>query len=44
MELTQLISDTMNDLLADGTYAKLMAEWGLTVTIEEANVNPKVDY
>lgn len=44
MELTQLISDTMNDLLADGTYAKLMAEWGLTVTIEEANINPKVDY
>lgn len=44
MELTQLISDTMNDLLADGTYAKLMAEWGLTVTIKEANINPKVDY
>ncbi len=43
-ELTQLISDTMNDLLADGTYAKLMAEWGLTVTIKEADINPKVDY
>jgi polar amino acid transport system substrate-binding protein len=44
MELTQLIADTLNDLIADGTYAKLLAEWGLTVTVDQAEINPKVDY
>jgi polar amino acid transport system substrate-binding protein len=44
MELTQLVADTLNDLIADGTYAQLMAAWGLTVTIDKAEINPKVDY
>ncbi|WP_421693863.1 ABC transporter substrate-binding protein [Aestuariivirga sp.] len=44
MELTQLVADTLNDLIADGTYAKLMAAWGLTVTIDKAEINPKVAY
>jgi polar amino acid transport system substrate-binding protein len=44
MELTQLIADTLNELIADGTYAKLLAEWGLTVTVDQAEINPKVDY
>lgn len=44
MELTQLVADTLNDLIADGTYAELMAAWGLSVTIDKAEINPKVDY
>jgi polar amino acid transport system substrate-binding protein len=41
-ELSLLIADTLNDMIADGTYAKLLAEWGLEVTVEQAEVNPKV--
>jgi polar amino acid transport system substrate-binding protein len=44
MELTQLVADTLNELIADGTYAKLLDHWGLTVTVEKAEINPKVDY
>jgi polar amino acid transport system substrate-binding protein len=44
MELTQLVADTMNELIADGTYAELMAAWGLDVSIDKAEINPKVDY
>lgn len=44
MELTQLVADTLNDLIADGTYGELMAAWGLSVTIDKAEINPKVDY
>lgn len=44
MELAQLIADTLNALIADGTYAKLLAEWGLEVTVTQAEINPKVDY
>jgi polar amino acid transport system substrate-binding protein len=44
MELTQLIADTLNELIADGTYAKLLAEWGLDVTVDKAEINPAVEY
>jgi polar amino acid transport system substrate-binding protein len=44
MELTQLIADTLNELIAEGTYAALLAEWGLTLTVEKAEINPAVDY
>jgi polar amino acid transport system substrate-binding protein len=44
MELTQLVADTLNELIADGTYADLMAAWGLDVSIDKAEINPKVDY
>lgn len=43
-ELTQLIADTLNEMIADGTYAKLLAEWGLEVTIDKAEINPAIDY
>ena len=42
-ELTQLIADTLNDLIADGTYAAVLGEWGLTVTVDKAEINPTVD-
>lgn len=44
MELTNLIADTLNDLIADGTYADLMDAWGLEVSIDTAEVNPEVDH
>ncbi len=40
MELTQLIADTLNDLIADGTYAAVLGHWGLTVSIDKALINP----
>lgn len=43
-EFAQLIADTLNVLIADGTYAKLLAEWGLEVSVEKAEVNPAIDY
>lgn len=44
LELTQLIADTLNALIADGTYAQVLANWGLTVTVDSAEINPKVEY
>lgn len=43
-EFAQLNADTLNVLIEDGTYAKLLAEWGLEVTVEKAEVNPDVQY
>lgn len=43
-EFAQLIADTLNVLIEDGTYAKLLAEWGLEVSVAKAEVNPAVDY
>ena len=37
-----LIADTLNDMIADGTFAKLLAVWGLEVSIAAAEVNPTV--
>lgn len=41
-ELSQLIADTLNEMIADGTYAKLQATWGLEVTVDAAEINPTV--
>lgn len=43
MELTQLIADTINALIADGTYKSLLDTWGVgSVIVEKAVVNPEV--
>lgn len=43
MELTQLIADTINSLIADGTYKSLLDTWGVgSVIVEKALVNPEV--
>ncbi len=43
MELTELIADTINSLIADGTYKTLLDTWGVgSVIVEEALVNPEV--
>jgi polar amino acid transport system substrate-binding protein len=39
-ELTQLIADTMSQLIEDGTYAKVMEHWGQTSTFDKAEINP----
>lgn len=44
MELAELIADTLNVMIADGTFAAVLGHWGLTVTIDQAEVNPKIDY
>lgn len=44
MEMAQLIADTLNVLIADGTYAQVLATWGLKVTIDKAEINPPADY
>lgn len=41
-ELAQLLADTLNQLIADGTYEKVMSHWGQPVTIDKAEVNPAV--
>ena len=41
-ELSLLIADTLNEMIADGTYAKLLAVWGLEVSVAAAEVNPTV--
>ncbi|MDZ7874051.1 MAG: ABC transporter substrate-binding protein [Rhizobium sp.] len=43
MELAQLVADTMNSLIADGTYGKVMAAWGQAVTFDKAEINPVVE-
>jgi polar amino acid transport system substrate-binding protein len=43
MELTQLVADTINSLIADGTYTALLDTWGVgSVIVEKALVNPEV--
>ncbi|CAK7255073.1 MULTISPECIES: ABC transporter substrate-binding protein [unclassified Shinella] len=43
MELTQLIADTINSLIADGTYKALLDTWGVgSVIVDKALVNPEV--
>lgn len=43
MALTQLIADTINSLIADGTYKSLLDTWGIgSVIIDKALVNPEV--
>src|SRR5690606_21990928 len=43
MALTELIADTLNALIADGTYKALLEAWGVgSVFIEKAEINPEV--
>lgn len=43
MELTQLVADTVNQLIADGTYQALFDHWGVGMeVVEKAEVNPVV--
>ncbi|MBX9456889.1 MAG: ABC transporter substrate-binding protein [Rhizobium sp.] len=42
MALTQLIADTINALIADGTYKAILDNWGIGSTIvDKVEVNPK---
>ncbi|TPM24812.1 ABC transporter substrate-binding protein [Mesorhizobium sp. B2-3-5] len=39
----QLVADTINGLIADGTYAKILAKWGIgSAAVAKAEVNPAV--
>lgn len=43
MALTELISDTINSLIADGTYKAVLDAWGVGSTmIDKASINPEV--
>ena len=43
MELTQLISDTLNHLIETGTYAEIYEFWGVShFLVDEATINPEV--
>lgn len=42
MELTQLVADTVNELIADGTYGKIMEAWGQPTDFPKAEINPTV--
>lgn len=43
LELTQLVADTVNALIADGTYQALFDSWGVgTEIVKKAEVNPTV--
>ncbi len=44
LEMAQLVADTINELIAEGTYPALFAEWGLELTIDKAEVNPPAEY
>jgi len=45
MELTQLIADTLNAMIDDGTYQAVLDHWGVgSLALEEAVINPEVDY
>lgn len=40
-ELTQLIADTLNELIQDGTYNAILDAWGMTVVaVDKAQINP----
>lgn len=41
-ELTQLVADTVNELIADGTYGKIMEAWGQPTDYPKAEINPTV--
>jgi polar amino acid transport system substrate-binding protein len=42
MALTQLIADTINSLIADGTYKAILDSWGIgSAIVDKAEVNPK---
>jgi len=44
LELTQLIADTMNSLMEDGTYMAILDHWGVSsMAVKKAVVNPEVD-
>lgn len=44
MELTQLIADTMNALMEEGTYAAILDYWGVSaMAVPAAVINPPVD-
>ncbi len=44
IELTQLIADTVNALIADGTYQALFDAWGVgSDVVKKAEVNPTVE-
>ena len=44
MELTQLIADTMNALIEDGTYTAILEHWGVeSMGVEETVINPEVE-
>ena len=44
MALTQLVADTMNALIEDGTYAAILEHWGVeSMGVEEAVINPEVE-
>ncbi|SIR38499.1 amino acid ABC transporter substrate-binding protein, PAAT family [Rhizobium sp. RU35A] len=43
-EWAKLVADTINGLIADGTYGQIMAKWGIqSAALEKAEVNPKVE-
>lgn len=45
MALAELIADTINELIADGTYKAILDTWGIgTSMIEKAEVNPDVGH
>jgi polar amino acid transport system substrate-binding protein len=40
----QLVADTINELIADGTYARILAKWGIgSAALAKAEVNPVVE-
>lgn len=42
MALTELIADTINALIADGTYKALLEAWGVgSVIVDKAEINPE---
>ena len=45
MELTQLIADTLNEMMQDGTYKAVLDHWGVaSMGIEKAEINPVAEY
>lgn len=44
LALAELIADTINDLIADGTYQAILDHWGVgDLAVDKATVNPEVD-
>lgn len=42
--LTELVADTMNTLMEDGTYRAILDHWGVgSMAVEKAVINPAVD-
>lgn len=41
MALTELVAETLNELVADGTYVKILANWGIeNAALLKAEINP----